>query len=85
MVLDGVAAVIYLLRGEPRNFAAVWRAPRAFFRMRRGGKNNGGESLSASRRQIQSSRIARPRGIRRRPILLSYLFGKRQFARLKGL
>jgi GT2 family glycosyltransferase len=83
LILDALAAAVYLAKGEPRNFAAVWRAHRAFFRMRRGDKNNNGESLIASRRQIQSSRIASPKGIRRCPILISYLFGLRRFSQIK--
>jgi hypothetical protein len=83
LTLDALAAAVYLAKGEGRNFAAVWRAHRHFFAMHHGRKNENGASLNASRRKIQSSRIASPRGIRRCPILLSYLFGRRRFSDLK--
>jgi GH15 family glucan-1,4-alpha-glucosidase len=56
--------------------SAVWRAHRDFFKMKR-------ETLGTSRRQIQSSRIARPEGIWQGSILAAYLFGLRRFSDLK--
>jgi GT2 family glycosyltransferase len=87
IALNTLAGTVYLARGETKNFRAVWRAHRDFFRMVRGGRQDDPaemrESLSTSRRQIQSSRIASPRGIYRGWIVLSYLLGKRRFDRLK--
>ncbi len=75
IALDTLSALVWLLRGRPRNAAAVVRAHKDFRLMKR-------ESLTAARRQIQSSRIACPTGIYRGSILLSYMFGRRRFNKL---
>jgi GT2 family glycosyltransferase len=78
LALNTLAAAVYLARRQPENWSAVWRAHRDFFKLRR-------EVLHASRRRIQASRIARPRGIWRGSILVAYLFGRRRFSQLKSL
>jgi GT2 family glycosyltransferase len=76
LALNTLSALIYLARGERESWRAVWRAHRDFLAMRR-------EGLRTSRRQIRRARIARPAGIYRGSILVSYLFGKRRFEDLK--
>ncbi|MDR1671120.1 MAG: glycosyltransferase family 2 protein [Alistipes sp.] len=78
LALNILASTVYLARGEVKNFTAVHRAHRDYFRMIRDG-------LSIQRRQIQSHRIASPEGIYRGSILLNYLFGLRRFSQLKRL
>jgi hypothetical protein len=78
LALNTLAAAVYLARRQPENWSAVWQAHRDFFKLRR-------EVLHTSRRRIQASRIARPRGIWRGSILVAYLFGRRRFSQLKSL
>jgi GT2 family glycosyltransferase len=78
VTLNALAGAVYLLRGRRENQRAVWRAHRDFRSMKRDG-------LRESRRAVQSARIARPEGIYRGSILLSYLFGRKQFSKLRHL
>jgi GT2 family glycosyltransferase len=78
LLLDALAAAVYLLHGEVKNFSAVWHAHRDFFAMRR-------EGLRTARRQIQSSHNKRPTGIYHGSILLAWLSGRRRFAQLTHL
>ncbi|MDR0907168.1 MAG: glycosyltransferase family 2 protein [Rikenellaceae bacterium] len=75
MILDGVLAVGYLLRGKRADFNAVWSAHRDFCKMRR-------EKLRARRRAIQLLATARPTGIYRGSIVLRYLLGRHTFDHL---
>jgi GT2 family glycosyltransferase len=75
MILDGVLAVWYLLRGERGNFNAVRTAHRDFRKMKRG-------ELREKRRAIQSTATATPTGIYRGSIVLRYIFGRHTFDRL---
>ena len=77
MMLDGLAAWTYLVRGQGRNFAAVWRAHRGFLKRR--------AALREKRHEIRTNRIAPPRGVYRGSILLACLFGKRRFSKLKRI
>jgi GT2 family glycosyltransferase len=72
MLLDGLEALVRLVRGETKNFSAIVRAHRDFRKMVR-------EDLRKKRLQIRSTRKAKPAGIYRRPILVAYIFGKRRF------
>jgi hypothetical protein len=59
MVLDGLAAIVYLLQGRPRNFAAVVRAHRDFRRMKKGADigipgGGSGVGLREKRKEIQA-------------------------------
>ncbi|MDR2890160.1 MAG: glycosyltransferase family 2 protein [Alistipes sp.] len=76
LVLNFLSAMVYLLRGERKNFSAVMRAHRDFWSMKR-------EGARAKRRQIQSSRKAKPRGVYRGSIILRYLSGHRTFGNIK--
>ena len=78
MALNSLAALVYLLRGQRKNWSAVWRAHRDFLRMIRPG-------LRESRRTIQSTHITRPQGVWRGSILIAYLFGLRRFYNLQIL
>ncbi len=77
MMLDGLAAWTYLVRGQGRNFAAVWRAHRGFLKRR--------AALREKRHEIRTNRISPPRGVYRGSILLACLFGKRRFSKLKRI
>ncbi len=94
IVMNFGSSLIYLLRGQLRNFAAVWRAHRDFRKMR--------ISLRKKRYAVQSLRLAtqtagqpapettqtaqsghqtpRLTGIYRGSILLAYLFGCKRFS-----
>jgi GT2 family glycosyltransferase len=63
MVLDGCSAMIYLMRGERKNFKAVMNAHRDFKAMRR-------DTLPEKRREIQTATTASPKGVYRGLILL---------------
>lgn len=84
-VMNAGSSIVYLLRGEVKNFATVWHAYKDFWAMRNGNFSSEWPSLKEKRRQIQATRIGRPSGIYRGWIVLDYLFGRRQFDRLKGM
>jgi hypothetical protein len=67
LILDGVAAGVYLLSGKWEFVKAVWRAHRDFFARR--------ESLRGKR----TPSIAHPQGVYRGSIVLRYMLGKRTF------
>jgi GT2 family glycosyltransferase len=98
LVLDGVSALVYLLRGQRDNFRAVRHAHRDFRAMRRdGGLRDSGNGpgnvqgvlsgflqggLREKRREIQAGRIASPQDVYRGSIVLRYLLGMRRFGKL---
>ena len=69
LVLDGFSAVVFLLQGKKAHFKLVWKAHRAFFRMRK--------ELKAKRRRIQKKRTATPSGIYRGSIVWRYYTGRK--------
>ena len=71
MVLDGMAALVFLVQGHPDFFKKVFRAHIDFHRQRK--------SLHEKRRAIQRHRVARPHGILRNSIILLPAFGYRTF------
>ena len=71
MVLDGMAALVFLVQGHPDFFKKVFRAHIDFHRQRK--------SLHEKRRAIQRHRVARPHGILRNSIILLHAFGYRTF------
>jgi GT2 family glycosyltransferase len=77
-ILNLLAAAVYLVHGQRENWNAVWRAHRDFCRMKK-------DSLREKRRQIKSTRKAKPAGVYRGSILVAGLFGKKLFSKLKGL
>ncbi len=74
MLLDGLAAMAYLLQGKPMLFKAVFRAHRDFYR--------NFSSLRKKRRSIQSALIRKSEYIYSGSILLRYLFGRKYFGNL---
>jgi GT2 family glycosyltransferase len=87
MVLNTLSAAVYLARGERENWRAVWRAHLDFCTMVAtatadlyGEKQN----LREKREKIQSTRIARPSGMWRGSILVSYMLGRRRFEDISG-
>ena len=74
MVLDGAAAIVFLLQGKPAFFKKVFRAHLDFHKQRK--------SLHRKRRIIQQQRIARPHGIFRGSIVLCHAFGRRKFGHM---
>lgn len=74
MVLDGAAAIIFLLQGKPAFFKKVFRAHLDFHKQRK--------SLHRKRRIIQQQRMARPHGIFRGSIVLCHAFGRRKFGHM---
>lgn len=74
MVLDGAAAIIFLLQGKPAFFKKVFRAHLDFHKQRK--------SLHRKRRIIQQQCMARPHGIFRGSIVLCHAFGRRKFGHM---
>ena len=74
MVLDGAAAIVFLLQGKPAFFKKVFRAHLDFHKQRK--------SLHRKRRIIQQQRLARPHGIFRGSIVLCHAFGRRKFGHM---
>lgn len=74
MVLDGAAAIVFLLQGKPAFFKKVFRAHLDFHKQRK--------SLHRKRRIIQQQRIARPQGIFRGSIVLCHAFGRKKFGHM---
>ncbi len=72
ILLNGLSAAIYLLKGEKDNYLAVGQAHRDFWAMRR-------RDWSEKRRHIQSTRKAEPTQVYHGSIVLRYMFGKRRF------
>jgi GT2 family glycosyltransferase len=75
MILDGVSAIWYLLRGESANYNAVRTAHRDFRAMRL-------SNLKIKRKAIQSTATTKPTGIYRGSIVLRYLLGHHTFDNL---
>ncbi len=71
MVLDGLAAVVYLAGGRYDLFKAVWRAHADF----RGMKT----ALRADRQTAQTGHPGQPAGVYCGSIILRYIFGRRHF------
>ena len=76
MVLDGLSALISLLKGSADNFRAIVRAHHDFRAMKRDSSPDG---LREKRRAVQAGRITTPYGVYRGSIVLRYLFGCRRF------
>ncbi|MFI3323631.1 MAG: glycosyltransferase family 2 protein [Rikenellaceae bacterium] len=74
-MLDFVAALSYLIKGEWGNFVAVFKAYRTFFAWH--------STLSKKRRAIRNSRKCEAKHIYRGSIVLRSLFGRRTFGSLK--
>lgn len=74
MVLDGMAALVFLAQGHFDFFKKVFRAHIDFHKQRK--------SLHEKRRMIQQNRIARPCGILRNSIVLLHAFGYRTFGKV---
>jgi GT2 family glycosyltransferase len=71
LILDGLSAVVFLLRGKPEFFSAVVRAHRHFFRMRHG------------KRLYNQSSLKRLDGVYSKSILFAYFFArKKTFAKI---
>lgn len=75
ILLNGLSAAVYFIRGERDNYKAVVDANRDFWSMRR-------REWSEKRRQIQSARKANPTQIYHGSIVLRYIFGNRRFGKL---
>ena len=75
ILLNGLSAALYFMKGERENYEAVGRAHRDFWAMRR-------RDWSEKRRHIQSTRQARPTQVYHGSILLRYMLGKRRFKNL---
>jgi GT2 family glycosyltransferase len=75
MILDGVLAVWYILRGKRADFNAVRTAHRDFCKMKH-------ISLKTKRHTTQSTAVTTPTGIYRGSIVLRYLLGHRTFDHL---
>lgn len=69
LILDGCSALVFALQGKPKNFSAVWRAHRAFFKMRK--------SLKPKRKEIRQKRTGSPSGIYRGSIVWRYYTGRK--------
>ena len=67
LILDGVAAGVYLLSGKWEFVKAVWRAHRDFF------------ARCESLRSKRTPSVAQPQGVYRGSIVLRYMLGKRTF------
>lgn len=74
LLLDGAAALGWLVTGKAGFFKAVWRAHREFFRRR--------PELRAVRKQVQALKVSPPRYIYRKSIVLRYIFGSKTFGKL---
>lgn len=74
MVMDGAAAVVFLLQGKPAFFKKVFRAHLDFHKQRK--------SLHRKRQTIQQQRIARPHGIFRGSIVLCHALGRNRFGHM---
>ena len=70
-LLDMAAAASYLLKGDKHSFKAVFAAWREFIAWHK--------RLSAERRAIQSTAVARSRNIYKGSIVARYAFGRRKF------
>ncbi len=75
ILLNGLSAAVYYMKGERENYEAVGQAHSDFRAMRRRG-------WSEKRRHIQSTRKAVPTQVYHGSIVLRYLFGKRRFKNL---
>jgi GT2 family glycosyltransferase len=75
LVLDGLSALMYLLKGKTPFFVAVVRAHRQFFAMRKGKR--------LPNRRLPFSKL---KGVYPKSILLAYfLGGKKTFSKIRGL
>ena len=74
MLLDGLSAALFLLKGDPASFKAVWQAHRDF----RAAK----ERLREKRRIVQANRTKQPEGIFGGSILLRYALGRHTFGKM---
>lgn len=75
ILLNGLSAAAYFIRGERGNYQAVVDAHRDFWSMRR-------REWSGKRRHIQSMRESVPAQIYNGSIILRWLFGQRRFGKL---
>ena len=71
LVLDGVTAATYAMRGRWRHVAAVWQAHCGFYRQT--------GSLRAKRREIRRNRPPLPATVYRGSIVIRYMLGRRSF------
>lgn len=71
MLVDGLAAGIYLLQGHGNLFRQVFRAHMDFYRNL--------NPLKIKRREVQSQAVSRPGGIYRGSVILRWLFGRKRF------
>jgi GT2 family glycosyltransferase len=74
LVLDGVAAASYLVKGQWACVKAVWQAHVGFYRML--------PSLSAKRKGEQAKRAALPRTIYRGSVIVRRLAGGKKFGKM---
>ena len=74
LVLDGVAAASYLVKGQWACVKAVWQAHVGFYRML--------PSLSAKRKAEQAKRAALPRTIYRGSVIVRRLAGGKKFGKM---
>ena len=74
MVLDGMAACVFLVQGHADFFGQVFRAHWDFHHARK--------PLHRKRRAVQALRRTKPEGIFKGSIVLRHAFGQRQFDRM---
>lgn len=74
MVLDGLAALVYLLQGKVSFFKSVLKAHIDFYKWVK--------ALRLKRRSIQNNAIQNPQYVYRGSILLRYFLGKKTFGKL---
>jgi hypothetical protein len=74
LVLDGVAAASYLVKGQWACVKAVWQAHVGFYRML--------PSLSAKRKAERAKRAALPRTIYRGSVIVRRLAGGKKFGKM---
>lgn len=76
--LDALASLVFLMKGEGRSFAAVWRAHREFYRIRRSFIPDRAANLCASRQDPIPEQY-------RGSLLVAYhLLRRRTYSQLKG-
>ncbi len=75
ILLNGISAAVYLIKGEKDNYRAVGQAHRDFWTMRR-------RDWSEKRHHIQATCKAEPTQVYLGSIVLRYMFGKRRFGNL---
>jgi GT2 family glycosyltransferase len=69
LMLDALSAAVFLLQGKRTHCRSVWKAHRAFFRMK--------NELKHKRKEIQQRKTSRPAGIYRGSIVWRYYTGRR--------